>query len=427
MMVFGKRNFNKLLSAFLAVGLMITPIAQVPVYAAQASLELHMIDVGQGDAIFIQYQNFDILIDAGENNMGSRVVDYISPKLKGNLDLVIATHPDSDHIGGLDTVLSQFKVNKIIDSGMTHTSVTYKDYMREVNAQVQKGATYLEDSDMTIPVGPNASLEIIETGDDNGSKNNNSVVAKLQIGKVSCLLTGDMEAEVEHKVLDRNLKSDIIKVGHHGSRSSSSSDFIAKVEPQAALISAGYNSKYGHPHPETVGLLNQLNIPYFLTSVVGHVVMTTNGTTFDLGGKTFTGHSDGTTGGTNPGGEEPGGGETPNPGGGETPNPGTGAAKIVIDSLDVKAESVTLKNTGNTTADLAGWTLLSTVGNQKFVFAEGQKLEPGKSLVIVSGKAYNMTGNNVLQWTKSNVWSDSYDPAELYNEKDEKIAEWGKE
>jgi beta-lactamase superfamily II metal-dependent hydrolase len=369
---------------------------------------------------FLFSQGFEVLIDAGENNMGNRVVDYVKPKLQGNLDLVIATHPDSDHIGGMDTVLSQIKVDKIIDSGMNYTTQTYNDYMSEVNKQVNNGATYSGDSDMRITIGTGAVLDIIETGDNNGSKNNNSVVSKLTIGNVSCLLTGDMESEVEKEILDKDLKADILKAGHHGSRSSSSTAFLDKVAPQCALISAGVNNKYGHPHPETINSYETRNIPYYVTASLGNIELTTDGNSFTVGGKTYTGHSDGTPVTPDPGTtpvepEEPTDpGTTPVDPGTEPSDPVT-QGNMVITNVDSKAESVTLKNNSNKTIDLTGWYIFSTVGEQYYTFADGYKLEAGMSVQVLSGSAARAGTADDLIWTKSNVWADKNDPAELYD------------
>jgi competence protein ComEC len=401
---------------FLIVFSMLFSTALPKAYAADL-LNIHMIDVGQGDAIFIQYQSYEILIDAGENNMGSRVADYVKPKLKGNLDLVIATHPDSDHIGGMDIVLSQLKVDKIIDSGMSYTTQTYKDYWSEVGKQVKNGAVYLEDSDMNISLGNGLKLEVIETGDDNGSKNNNSVLSKLSFGKVSILLTGDMESEVEEKILTRNLQADMLKAGHHGSRSSSSASFIEKVAPQCTLISAGLNNKYGHPHPETISNFESRNILYYVTSNLGDIVVATDGNTFTVEGKTYTGHSDGTVI------DNPGDGTTtPTDPGTTTP---TTPNDIKITNIDPKVESVSIKNSSDKAVDLSGWYVLSTVGGQSYSFPDNYKIEAGQTVKIVSGSAAKTNSENALVWTKAYVWSDSYDPGELYNEKNVLVSSFG--
>ena len=163
-----KKVFTSILSLFMAFALFLAP---VKVNAATGSdlLKVHYIDVGQGDSIYIQYKDYDILIDAGDNNMGDRAVNFLKPLIKGNLELVIATHPDADHIGGMDTVLKSFKANKIIDTPMSGTSITYSDYLKQVNSQVKNGAVYSGDSDMTINISNGVKLDIIETGDNNGS------------------------------------------------------------------------------------------------------------------------------------------------------------------------------------------------------------------------------------------------------------------
>ncbi len=415
-MVSNKNVFRKSIALVLAFGMIFSTAIQKS-YAVD-QLKIHMINVGQGDAIFIQYQGFEVLIDAGENNMGERVVDYIKPKIQGDLDLVIATHPDSDHIGGMDTVLSQIKVDKIIDSGMNYTTQTYRDYWNEVNRQVQNGAVYSEDADMTVSFGNDLKFEIIETGDDNGSKNNNSVLSKMSFGNVSCLLTGDMESEVEKEILGRDLKADILKAGHHGSRSSSSNEFLDKVAPQCVLISAGLNNKYGHPHPETITNYQSRNIPYYVTSSLGDIVVTTNGSTFTIDGKTYTGHSDGAP--------------IENPDDGTTiptiptnPTDPTTSSKLEIIAINPKEESVLIKNNSVQLVDLSGWYIFSTVGEQHYSFPDGYTIGAGQTIKVVSGAAAKSNVGDALIWTKAYIWSDVYDPGELYNESNVLISSYG--
>lgn len=417
-MVSNKNVFRKSIALVLAFGMIFSTAVQKS-YAAD-QLKIHMINVGQGDAIFIQYQGYEVLIDAGENNMGTRVVDYIKPKIQGDLDLVIATHPDSDHIGGMDTVLSQIKVDKIIDSGMNYTTQTYNDYWNEVNRQVKNGAIYTEDADMTLTFGNDLKFEIIETGDNNGSKNNNSVISKLIFGNVSCLLTGDMESEVEKEILDRNLKSDILKAGHHGSRSSSSNEFLDKVMPQSALISAGLNNKYGHPHPETISNYESRNIPYYVTATAGDIVVTTDGNTYTINGKTFTGHTDGS-----PIGNPDDGSTTPTDPGTTTPTDPTASSKLEITAIDLQEESVLIKNNSSQAVDMSGWYIFSTVGGQYYSFPDGYSLGAGQTVKIVSGAAASSNTGGALVWTKSYIWSNTYDPGELYNANDVLISSYG--
>ncbi len=416
-----KKVFTSILSLFMSFALFLAP---VKVNAATGSdlLKVHYIDVGQGDSIYIQYKDYDILIDAGDNNMGDRVVNYLKPLIKGNLELVIATHPDADHIGGMDTVLKSFKANKIIDSGMSGTSITYSDYLKQVNAQVKNGTVYSGDSDMTINISNGVKLDIIETGDNNGSTNNNSVVAKLTYEKIKYLFTGDMEQKVEKKILNRDLKADVLKAGHHGSKTATSPEFLQKVNPKYTIISAGPNNKFGHPHAETINTLNSFNIPYYITKDLGNIIVSTNGTSLSINddevnvspNENDINSSDDTQS------EKP-----ENPEDNPTPDSSTNS-DIYIKNIDSKSEVVIIENNSDKSIDMSGWYMISTAGNQIFNFPDSFELKAGSTINLISGRGSNSDGVSSLKWSNSYIWSDTYDPGELYDSSNTLISSFGK-
>ncbi|MDO5794004.1 MAG: ComEC/Rec2 family competence protein [Turicibacter sp.] len=246
------------------------------------NLEVHFIDIGQGDATLIVYDDFHILIDGGNNGTEEKLLDYLDKQQVDDIEILVATHPDADHIGGLAEVIDHYDVHLIIDSGESHSSQTYKNYYEAVKRQQARGAINLEDADFIFPLSEQITFEIIETGDDNGDRNNNSVVAKLSYSEIDFLFTGDMESKTEQKILDRQLEAEILKAGHHGSKTSSSNEFLDVVKPETVIISAGLNNSYGHPHRPLIDRLKHYTDDIYVTYEKGHIVVTTDGTDYSL-------------------------------------------------------------------------------------------------------------------------------------------------
>lgn len=247
------------------------------IHSTTGELQVHFIDVGQADAILIDNQTFEVLIDAGNNKDGAAVAAYLADYVDGALDVVIATHPDADHIGGLDDVLQAFDVSKIIDSGAAKDTKTYKEYWQA--AQNEANCEIVYDADMLLDIGGGGMLEIIETGDDYKDANDNSVVAKLTYGNVSVLLTGDMEKEAETTNLSRFGKVTVLKAGHHGSATSSSQALLDILQPEYVIISAGRDNSYNHPHQKVLQRYFNSNATVYGTFRSGTIIMSTDGTT----------------------------------------------------------------------------------------------------------------------------------------------------
>lgn len=237
-------------------------------------LEVHFIDVGQGDAILINYGDFEMLIDAGDNKYGTTVSDYLKELSIENIEYLVGTHMDADHIGGLDNVLNDFTVDHIIDSGTYKDTKTYRDYWGAVQNEVDTlGAVYQKDEDMTIVVDDDLTIKIIETGDDYKDENDNSIVVWLTYIDKDFLFTGDMEAHAEKSSLDKFGDIDVLKSGHHGSRTSSSETFLDITKPEVAIISCGQNNKYGHPHQETLDKYEDRGIEVYRTDLQGSIIV----------------------------------------------------------------------------------------------------------------------------------------------------------
>lgn len=245
---------------------------------ASGQVNIHFIDVGQGDSILIHGEDIAVLIDAGPSSAGETVTQYLHSRGIKKLDLVVATHPHEDHIGGMAAVLEQFEVQEVMDPGVVHTSRTFEDYLDLVDS---KGIAFTEArAGMVKDLGGGLRLEILHPAAPSADDlNDASIVSRLVFGKVAFLFTGDAEVKAEKEMLaaGRNLRAAVLKLGHHGSSTSSSRDFIRAVGPRYAVITLEGGNRYGHPHRETVDLMAEIDIPVYRTDLHGSIVFTTDG------------------------------------------------------------------------------------------------------------------------------------------------------
>lgn len=237
-----------------------------------------MLDVGQRDALFIESPTgTQVLIDGGPpNKILGRLSQVMSP-FDRSIDAIIITNPDQDHIGGLLDVLKFYKAGKVFEPGTFNDSKTYQNLETEIkNKNIPD---ILAKKGMKLDLGGGAVIDILFPDRDVTSwpTNDGSVVAKLTYGNISFMLTGDATMKTEKLILENNLpanlKSDILKVGHHGSRYSTSKEFLQAVSPKLALISDGKNNKYGHPHQEVLNLLLQIGAEIFRTDELGTIII----------------------------------------------------------------------------------------------------------------------------------------------------------
>lgn len=241
-----------------------------------------MLNVGQGDSFLVQASNGkQMLIDGGKDGAVLAELAKVMPWGDRSIDIVLATHPDMDHIGGLDAVLKRYKVDMFLTSEVGGDTQEYKNLLALVNKKkipayfVKAGMRFdLSDKDYFIVLFPDRDVSGWET-------NTGSVVGKFVSGERSVLFTGDSPAPIEQylaKKESKNLDVDILKLGHHGSRTSTTAALLKVATPELALVSAGKNNSYGHPHKEVLTLLKQFNVPYISTQIDSTVTFETDGT-----------------------------------------------------------------------------------------------------------------------------------------------------
>ena len=262
--------------------------------AEAKSMKVHFIDVGQGDSIFIQSPNGKtMLIDGGTKLDGKVVVEYLKSQNVSKLDYVVATHPDADHIGGLINVVNTFAVGEFINSGKVHTTYTYEELLAKV---LEKKIKYSEPrTGDLIPLDAALKLQVLHVDAANSDNNDASIVLKASYNQVSFLLTGDADADIESKIMEKfDVKATVLKAGHHGSNTSSSAKFISAVKPATTVLSYGKENSYGHPHAEVVTRLKGVASKIYSTAISGTVVVTTNGVTHSVSATPWTGTGTGT-------------------------------------------------------------------------------------------------------------------------------------
>ncbi|PIR57635.1 MAG: MBL fold metallo-hydrolase [Parcubacteria group bacterium CG10_big_fil_rev_8_21_14_0_10_38_31] len=267
---------------FLGVLLVATFFVWYGVYAeTRSTLMVAFLDIGQGDAIFIETPNGNqVLIDGGRNKKVLEELGKIIPFYDKSIDVLIATHPDADHIGGLPEVIKNFDISLVMEPGASSDTNIYKEFRRVISEKNIQ--TIQARQGMKINLDENAYLEILFPNQDvdGWDTNDASIVARLIYGENSFLFTADSPQKIENylaSVYQDNLKTDILKVGHHGSKTSSSETFLGYTNPDYAIISAGRDNTYGHPHQEVMKRLEDFGIPTLRTDELGTIRIQSDG------------------------------------------------------------------------------------------------------------------------------------------------------
>ncbi|MEM0313207.1 MAG: ComEC/Rec2 family competence protein [Candidatus Bathyarchaeia archaeon] len=246
-------------------------------YGNSSIVTIYFFDVGQGDAAFIDTDGLDVLVDGGSRDAGASLLSYLRDLNVSKIDIVVATHPHEDHIGGLVAVLkSTITVGTILYNGQSADTKVYSEFINLAHDKMkiaERGQTYILDFNVNLTIlNPTHPLEF-------GDINSNSVVFRLQAGSTAFLFMGDATCETEESIIRAgfNLAGQVLKVGHHGSRYATSQEFLDMINPKHAIISAGLGNPYGHPHQETLQRLSEKGVLIYGTYECGTIVINTDG------------------------------------------------------------------------------------------------------------------------------------------------------
>ncbi len=249
-------------------------------------LTVAVLDVGQGDSIFLQSPSGKtMLIDAGDSSAANDIAEYLNLAGVTKIDVLVATHPHADHIGSMRSIVKNYDIGTIYMPKVSHTSATYKKLLEAISDKGKKIKTARGGKDKEIPFDDGVTVRILAPiSKEYDEMNNYSVVLRVDYGNSSFLLTGDAEKLSEEEMLQAYpelLKADVLKVGHHGSSTSTSADFLAAVAPEYAAISCGQDNSYEHPNPNTVAALVNAGIPCYRTDLFGTIAFFTDGKTIE--------------------------------------------------------------------------------------------------------------------------------------------------
>ena len=255
-----------------------SPASTQSAIAAQTddTIEVHFIDVGQADSAFVRCGEETMLIDGGNVADSSLVVSYLQQQNVETLNYIVCTHAHEDHVGGLSGALNAFSVQHVLCSTTDYDSKAFQNFKK-----------YTQEQGLSIEVPQpgdqfslgDAQVTILGPVEDYGETNNMSIVLRIDFGQTSFLFTGDMESDAERDLVDSgaDLSATLLKVGHHGSDTSSSYVFLREVMPRYAVISVGKNNSYGHPGSETLSRLRDVGAEVFRTDESGHVIAVSDG------------------------------------------------------------------------------------------------------------------------------------------------------
>ncbi len=424
-----------------------TASAATAVDSANGSLEVHHIDVGQGDSTLVVGPDDEtMLIDSGDfTDDGERVLEYLDARGIDRIDYLVTTHGHADHVGGHAAVIEHYEteeegVGAVYDPGIAAGTETYEEYLDAV--EEHNVTLYETRAGDRIPMaGANVSvLGPPEPYHENGDQNENSLTLRLRYGETGFLFTGDAEATHEEYLLERygeRLDATAFKVGHHGSATSNTGAFLDAVGPKVAVVSSAYDSEYGHPHNETLARLAERGVDTYWTATHGDVLLRSDGETVtvwtqqaaptdprslyegepiapDASGSlerraTYEGEigSEAET-------------ATATDGGTPTATPteaGDGDGDLAVAEIHADAagdeyenlndEYVVFENAGDAPLDLSGWTVADDAGHT-YAFPDSFSLDPGDSVTLHTGSGSD-TGTDLYWGQGSPVWNNNGD------------------
>jgi beta-lactamase superfamily II metal-dependent hydrolase len=404
--------------------------------ANNGNLRVYFLDVGQGDSSVVLFHDKVILIDAGEIDQGDRVVADLRDLGVSRIDLLVASHPHSDHIGGMQKVLAAFPVGKVLDTGMPHPSPLYEHFLETVN---RENIPYLvSEQGQTIDLDPSLAIRVLSPPKErlDADLNANSIVLKISYGTISFLFTGDAGTAAETALLKTGspLNAQVLKVAHHGSSDATSEAFLARVRPEVAVISVGKDNPYGHPHKETLDALQAAVPAIYRTDRDGAILVRSDGASYSVT--------------TENGGESiwTSALSTPTLTGNATPAPSVivtfptlppvpsnltlpvptvtlppfqlgNAAGVKIhavqfnapgdDRQNLNGEWVQLNNTGDGPVLINGWTLTDRTGSDPYTFP-AVILMPGEKVTVYTGNG-RMNETSLFMGRTEPLWGNSGD------------------
>ena len=241
----------------------------------ESNLKVYFIDVGQADSALISQNNEYMLIDAGNNEDGPKLVSYFKSLGITKFKIVIATHAHEDHIGGMDDIINNFTIENFYMPDKITTTKTFEDVLDALEKNKVAFKTPTVNDELSFQ---DSTIDILSINSNADNLNDTSIVLKLKYKTTSFLFMGDASSSVEKNILDKDIRSDVLKVGHHGSRYSTSLSFLEKVSPNYAVISSGKNNSYNHPHSEALDRLNKENVKIYRTDELGTIIVESNGT-----------------------------------------------------------------------------------------------------------------------------------------------------
>jgi competence protein ComEC len=250
-------------------------------------LEVNFFDVGQGDSIFIETpRNYQILIDGGPSSAVLEKLGKEMPSWDRTIDLAVLTHPEHDHMAGLIEVLKTYEVDFILWTGVLRDTAEYEEWMKLLERGITK--VKIAEAGQKI-ITPEVFLEVLHPFEDLEGKeientNKSSIALRLVFDDTSFIFTGDSYKSIEKEIVDRGIyvDSDVLKAGHHGSKTSTAEEFVEAVSPDIVVISAGRENSYGHPHPETLEVLGKYDIIVLRTDLQGDIKIISDGKTLNI-------------------------------------------------------------------------------------------------------------------------------------------------
>ena len=243
------------------------------------NLEIYYLDVGNADSILIRYSDKNVLIDAGNNGDGKKLVSYFKSLNISGFDYVIGTHAHEDHIGGMDDIIDNFSIKHFFMPDVITTTKTFEDVLDSLKNNNIKFETPKIDSNFVVG---DLKFKVLYIGDSKEDLNDTSIVIKLIYKNTSYLFMGDATSNVEKQILDKNLKSDVLKVGHHGSKYSSSAKFLNEVCPKYSIIEVGKNNDYGHPKDIVLKKLEKIGSKIYRTDNDGTIYLKSDGNDINI-------------------------------------------------------------------------------------------------------------------------------------------------